>query len=78
MNWRYRLADWISGYRLSQHRESANAWFRYSQAADVQAAEAQVVAYRLREALDRITAICTPGANATVRKMAAIAEEALK
>lgn len=56
MTFREKLADWISGGKLSECRKEC---------------------IRLRVALAKIEQQQTPGANATVTRMARIAREAL-
>ena len=64
MTLRERLADWISGGRLSRLMAQNNQLFReYG---------------RRRDAFSAIAACETPGANATVKRMARIAREALE
>lgn len=63
MTLRERIADWISGGRLSR-----------LMAQNDQLNEAY---WAKRDALHKITACETPGANATVKRMAQIAREAL-
>ena len=76
MNWREKLADWISGGQLRKAR-----WLQ-AQAQDnlkfyVDIARMSAEASRDRHiALTKIAALETPCANATVRKMAAIARKA--
>jgi len=67
---RDRIADWISGGKLTE------AWYDIDEVAQISNANA-LSCYDLRDALQRIAALETPGANATVRKMARIAREAL-
>lgn len=64
MTFRERLADWISGGRLTELEQAG--W------------EAWGVATDYMQALEEIMDMETPGANATVRRMAQRAMEALK
>ena len=68
MTFREKLADWISGGALTRERQSTlkNAMF---------VAE---ILMRNASALYKIAAMETPKANATVRRMARIAREALE
>ena len=64
MNWRERLADWISGGELSRllmQNDQLNEAY-----------------WAQRDALHKIAACETPGANATVKRMVRIAWEALE
>ena len=64
MNWRERLADWISGGELSRllmQNDQLNEAY-----------------WAQRDALHKIAACETPGANATVKRMARLAWEALE
>ena len=84
MKWRNRLANWISGGELSQRKAG---WDRTCAILD----EAKLIngdllaqidamtetQEQLRVALKRIAACETTGANATVKRMARIAREAL-
>jgi len=64
MTFRDRLADWISGGELSRLRKEMNwAW---------------ITAIGRSDALHRIAAMETPHSNATVRRMAKAAREAMK
>lgn len=67
MTFREKLADWISGGAVTRAKyyQARAVWF----------------AHRMDEAherLDRIAAMETPKANATVRRMARIAREAME
>jgi len=78
MTLRERLADWISGGALTFHK---NGWARSS--AMYSEAMADVMGYKeiaadLINALDAIAAMETPNANATVKRMAKAAREALE
>ena len=68
MGFRYWLADLISGGELT----------RLDMMADAFAENAYDTAWRCRGPLVLIAAQVTPGANATVKRMGRIAEEALK
>lgn len=69
MNWRMRLADWISGGELSHLYMRKNILVKSNQfwAGDSGIKE---------EALRTIAAMETPSANATVKRMAKAAREA--
>lgn len=76
MTLRERLADWISGGALTRAMEDADAqrrrgnrWFD-----DALLQTGHSAIYRSR--LNRIAAMETPKANATVKRMAKIAREA--
>lgn len=78
MTLRERLADWISGGALTlardeadQQRARGNRWFD-----DALLQTGHCAIYRGR--LFRIIACETPNANATVKRMAKIAREAVK
>ena len=71
MNWRERLADWISGglvtlWRNNRNFEATDKYYWIE------------LASKRRDALRAIAAMETPGANATVKRMARAAREALK
>lgn len=67
MNLRERLADWITGGKYSSKAIQANRLADFAKRA-----------WEAEDALDEIAACETTGANATVRRMARIAREALK
>lgn len=71
MTFRARLADWISGGALSFWQRAAIDEERNREILDVEYGELVMV-------LRRIAACETPVANATVRRMARIAREALE
>lgn len=71
MTFRERLADWISGGALTQAREHAD-WHQKSWGAW------SMRAVFLCDTLHRIAAEEKPTSNATVRRMARIAREALE
>lgn len=71
MNWRERLADWISGGAFS----AAMSVARFSTSEMLR--KHNIAAVR-RNALLKIAAQETPSANATVKRMARIAREALE
>ena len=71
MTRRERLADWISGGALTRIAKCA---FQFQ----ALAVNRRVDRDKAEEALRNIAAMETPGANATVRRMAATAREALK
>lgn len=64
MNWRERLADWISGGELSRLM--------------MQNDQLNEAYWAQRDALCAIAACETPAANATVKRMARLAREALE
>jgi len=73
MTLRERIADWISGgaltrmYRTNKETfEAGNGWREWAQSH-------KLVSEQLQSRLNRIAAQETPGANATVRRMARIA-----
>ena len=70
MTFRERLADWISGGALTRSADIEKLHDSLWEAMD------EISAFR--RALRDIAAMETPGANATVRRMAATAREALK
>ena len=65
-----RIADWISGGALTSKCNLINRAFG-------DAAREMVIRQEYEATLRQITALETPKANATVRKMARIAREAL-
>lgn len=73
MTMRERLADWISGGALSRarthSRETLESGLRWME----EAKSHEYVSVSLQARLDRIAAMETPGANATVRRMARVA-----
>lgn len=71
MTFREKLADWISGGALSRARDDAE-WLERKRS---QWATRAIVS---QDALSCIAAMETPGANATVRRMAKTAREALQ
>ena len=85
MTFRERLADWITGGALTRALDVERvALCRYEVAVDwradcadkyMRAVDSMI---SLRAALDRIAAMETTTANATVRRMAKVAREALK
>lgn len=64
MNWRMKLADWISGGALTMSQDGY--------------CEEQYLSFRYRAALRDIAAQEKPTSNATVKRMARMAREALK
>jgi hypothetical protein len=76
MTLRERLADWISGGALTRARISEHEEWEAAIFAEAQARNASLKAYVLQERLNRIAAMETPNANATVKRMAKIAREA--
>lgn len=73
-----RIADWISGGALSLHKE--NSKFRLRRWMEEEAEHTKTLndARKIIRAVQSIAACETPGANATVRRMARIAREALE
>ena len=71
MTLRERLADWITGGMLTNDRRIANEAFN-------DAYQKTRRLHRSNSALLNIIAEETPGANATVKRMARIAREALE
>lgn len=63
MTLRERIADWLTGGELTRVRQSAHIWAALNM--------------EKAKALSQIEAMETPGANATVRRMARTAREAL-
>lgn len=78
MTLREKLADLISGGELSRLRFSERARWEEAIFAEDQARGATHKAYLLQERLNRIADMETPSANATVRRMAKTAREALE
>lgn len=72
MTWRERLADWISGGAVTRAKKN-----KFD---DVQLIVGSLVVQRnkCKSTLERIAAMETPGANATVKRMARLAREALE
>lgn len=64
MNLRERIADWLTGGALTRARSFCDMWSEFNT--------------EKGEALRHIAAMETPGANATVRRMARVAREALE
>ena len=82
MTLRERIADWISGGALSRARADVDRHFE-SHKENVLSLCRSIEAVRYQRnhysnALSRIAAMETPSANATVRRMAAAAREALE
>jgi len=78
MTFREKLADWISGGALIDERERADMCrdlYHYACDYDEQL---EGMASSMKFALHQIAELETPQANATVRKMARIAREAVK
>lgn len=72
------IADLITGGELSRAKEYAACGWALRAKWSALALRHQVDAGNLRFALHTISAMPTPKANATVRRMARVAEEALK
>lgn len=91
-SFRYWLADLICGGALTAAHDDISAMAETTSelladvihartdqwVAEEQAREATARAYQLTEALNRIAAMRTPGANGTVVRMAKVAQEAVK
>ena len=78
MTLRERLADWISGRALMRAR---NGWVEEMNRrgfAEDQARDQMARAYILQERLNRIAAMETLNSNATVKRMANAAREAVE
>jgi hypothetical protein len=71
MTLRERIADLISGGELTRLRSDLKD-------RDTMLEAAAAIVSRRTDALRTIAAMPTPGANATVRRMARVAQEALK
>ena len=71
MTLRHKLADWLSGGALTEAEAAIAAWKRESN-------DGWTVAICRLAALQSIISCENPGANATVRRMARIAREAIK
>ena len=81
MNWRIRIADWISGGELTRWRNVKGVLDWAINRLDKQQelnGENMVRLSKARYALRNIAALETPNANATVKRMARIAREALE
>ena len=71
MDWRYKLADWISGGEMTRQVEDADLARQWEQSWTQEA----IVGFK---ALSEIAAMETPGAAPAARRMANRAREALK
>ena len=71
MTFREKLADWISGGALTRAKKSASDW-------QDNAAILALRCHKAHDALDAIAAEEKPTSNATVKRMARMAREALK
>lgn len=69
--WRYRFADWISGGALTRARDAEKFW-------NAESNEGWMFAISRASALQQIAAEAKPTSNATVKRMARMAREALK
>lgn len=78
MNWRHKLADWISGGELTDVYQLARSQQERLDAMDRALRKEIGAGLDLGVALRRIADMETSGANATVRRMAATAKGALK
>ena len=85
MTMRERLADWISGGALTRAMERGNAAIHAAKLNNAAANDAIksnriLIATGTRQAtaLRAVIGMETPGANATVRRMAQVAREALE
>jgi hypothetical protein len=77
VKFRYKLANWISGGRITFWQDQYTIQYIRAETAEAQAREQSHRAYVLQERLNRIAAMETPNANATVRRMAKLAREAI-
>lgn len=77
MNLRYKLANWISGGRITFWQDQYTIQYFRADTAEAQAREQSHRAYLLQECLNRIAAQEKPTSNATVRRMARMAREAI-
>lgn len=82
MNMRERIADWISRGAVSRahndHIDSLKTIMRMERSREAELKREAAAWNRRAHALMTIAACETPSANATVRRMANIAREALK
>ena len=89
MTLREKLADWISGGALTRarlsaafdkahHEEMIRIYRGAARDANIDFTAMSGFAKKLKSALNRIAAMETPKANATVKRMAKIAREAEK
>ena len=85
MNWRERLADWISGGAVSNLRDELlwmkdwrDFWADQYQSSLDRTDAISRSNNRMDDALRAIAAMETPGANGTVKRMARAAREALE
>jgi hypothetical protein len=78
MTLRERIADWISGGALSLREVLVDGWELVYRIETDAHRRAEEKARLLQAKLDRIAACETPGANATVRRMARIAREGME
>ena len=78
MTLREKLADWITGGKLTNQRKFSAHLLQRVEAHDKLLTEVFCEKHELVFALRSIAAMETPGANATVRRMARTAQEAVK
>jgi hypothetical protein len=78
MTLRERIADWISGGALTAMDNARKNWIESYHFVDRKLIGQYKIMSKLNVSLHRIAACETPGANATVRRMARIAREALE
>ena len=77
MNRREKLADWISGGALTRARRLADCQMEEAEFWYIEATNADRLCDGRLTALRAIAAMETPSANATVKRMAKTAREAL-
>lgn len=77
MNWRMKLADWISGGELARLTKKQSAGFQQAHKWIDKFYDSDFERCELRFSLRKIAAMETPSANATVCRMAKTAREAL-
>lgn len=77
MTFREKLADWISGGEMSRYKKSRDFWHSEANRFEKHAWRIFDKYGLLRAALTQIAEQETPSANATVKRMARIAREAL-
>jgi len=78
MTFREKLADWISGGVVTEARSRGYNWKAHCIQLDGIMRGRTESLFKSANALRQIAALETPHANATVRKMARIAREAVK
>ncbi len=78
MTFRENIAEWISGGALSRERRRADDWMVEAEKCYDSAWKHFGESLEFHTALHQIAAQETPSANATVKRMAKIAKDALK